>query len=493
MMQSYGSSGFLMKTPQRPTHVGLRFFLMILVLTAAFMPVHAEKNRPNIILIFIDDLGWGDFSCFGNKDVETRNIDRLAAEGIRFEQFYVNSPICSPSRVAISTGQFPQRWRITSFLNNRRNNIDRGMAHWLDPNAPMLARFLKQAGYTTGHFGKWHMGGQRDVGEAPLISEYGFDASLTNFEGLGPRVLPLCDADDGKPPRKHALGSDRLGRGEITWEDRSKVTAAFVAAALKFIRQAETGNQAFYVNVWPDDVHSPFFPPRERRADGSKRSLYLGVLKTMDEQLGRLFDYVRESDKLRNNTLILVCSDNGPEPGSGSAGPFRGFKTMLYEGGVRSPLIVWGPGLLAPDKAGTVNRQSFFASIDLVPSLLKVIGIIPPTGIHFDGVPLSDVLLGKSESSRGHALFFRRPPDRDTFDGIDNLPDLAVRDGRWKLLCAYDGSDAELYDLDTDRAETKNLASQHPDVVKRLTKALLAWHHSLPLDYGASYAAKRKE
>ena len=186
----------------------------------------------------------------------------------------------------------------------------------------MLARSLQQAGYATGHFGKWHMGGQRDVGDAPLITEYGFDESLTNFEGLGPRVLPLCDAHDGKPPRKHALGSDTLGRGAITWEDRSQVTAAFVAGALKFIKKAEAEGKPFYVNLWPDDVHSPFFPPEARRGSGAGRELYLGVLKTMDEQLGVLFDDIRSDEKLRTNTLILVCSDNGPEKGAGRRARF---------------------------------------------------------------------------------------------------------------------------------------------------------------------------
>ena len=133
------------------------------------------KERPNIILVFIDDMGWGDFSCFGNQDASTPHIDRLAKEGISFEQFYVNSPICSPSRVAISTGQYPQRWRISSYLGHRAQNKKRGMAQWLDPKAPMLARFLQNSGYATGHFGKWHMGGQRDVRDAPAISEYGFD------------------------------------------------------------------------------------------------------------------------------------------------------------------------------------------------------------------------------------------------------------------------------------------------------------------------------
>ena len=124
------------------------------------------------------------------------------------------------------------------------------------------------------------MGGQRDVGEAPLITEYGFDVSLTNFEGLGPRVLALKDAYDGKPPQKHALGSDKLGRGKITWEDRSKVTESFTSAALDFVKQAAAKDQPFYINVWPDDVHSPFFPPAARRGDGAKRTLYHGVLDT---------------------------------------------------------------------------------------------------------------------------------------------------------------------------------------------------------------------
>ncbi|MCL4148360.1 UNVERIFIED_CONTAM: hypothetical protein GTU68_024630 [Idotea baltica] len=139
-------------------------------------------------------MGFTDLSCFGGKRTVTQNIDQLASEGIQFTNFYVNSPICSPSRTALTTGQYPQRWRITSFLSNRKANQKRGMAQWLDLKAPVLARELQKSGYATGHFGKWHMGGQRDVGDAPLISEYGFDRSLTNFEGLGPRVLGYKNA-----------------------------------------------------------------------------------------------------------------------------------------------------------------------------------------------------------------------------------------------------------------------------------------------------------
>ncbi len=445
--------------------------------------------QPNVILVFVDDMGWADFSCFGNQAVETQNIDRLAREGIRFEQFYVNSPICSPSRVAISTGQYPARWQITSYLANRKLNTDRGMAQWLDPKAPMLARFLQQAGYATGHFGKWHMGGQRDVGDAPKISEYGFDRSLTNFEGLGPRVLALKDAHDGKKPVAHTLGSDKLGRPEeITYVDRSLVTQSFTAAAIDFIKQADAENQPFYVNVWPDDVHSPFFPPAARRGDGSKRKLFHGVLDTMDEQLGVLFDYVRSNARLRNNTLILVCSDNGPEQGAGSAGPFRGFKTHLFEGGVRSSLIAWGPGFVNPERVGTTNTTSWFSAIDLVPSILAITDV--KSTVAFDGQQLSDVVLGNSDSSREQPIYFRRPPDRDAFYGVEDCPDLAVRDGNWKLLCEYDGSNAMLYDLKNDRGETTNLAVENPEVAARLTRKVVDWHNSMPQDNGATFRLK---
>jgi uncharacterized sulfatase len=461
---------------------------------AAHVAVAEESSvpRPNIVVVLIDDMGWGDFSCFGNLAAETPNIDRLASEGLRFEQFYVNSPICSPSRVAISTGQYPPRWRITSFLNHRKANEQRGMAQWLDPKAPMLARILRQAGYATGHFGKWHLGGQRDVGDAPLISEYGFDESLTNFEGLGPRMLPRLDAYDGKPAQNHALGSDLLGKGPIRWESRDQITAAFTEAAIEFIDIAQANHRPFYINLWPDDVHSPFFPPKAARGDSSKRELYLGVLKTMDEQLGRLFERIREDKSLRNNTLILVCSDNGPEDGAGSAGPFRGKKALLYEGGIRSPLVAWGPGLMTDTKLGTTNSASIFSAIDLVPSLIAIAGVLSPAGVMFDGEPLPDVLLGSSDRSRGKPLFFRRPPDRPNHPIEGDLPDLAVRDGRWKLLCEYDGSVPQLYNLNADRGEKVNLAAEHPKVVKRLTKKALQWHAAMPADEGATYAVSAK-
>lgn len=462
--------------------------LTLLALSVFLCGSSSATERPNIVMVFIDDMGWGDFSCFGNKDAQTPHIDRLAAEGLRFSQFYVNSPICSPSRCALTTGQYPQRWKITSFLSNRADNERRGMAQWLDPQAPTLARLLQQSGYATGHFGKWHLGGQRDVDDAPPISAYGFDESLTNFEGMGAKLLPLTLKPGDAQPGRIWQNAERLGE-PVTWMQRSRITSGFIDAAIPFIDQAANAKKPFYINLWPDDVHSPFWPPVEKWRDG-KRGLYLAVLEEMDRQLGRLFDHIRDSPALRDNTLILVCSDNGPEPGAGSAGPFRGTKGTLYEGGMRSPLVVWGPGLIEKIKAGAHNETSVFAAFDLVPSLLSIAGVSVPQSVVFDGENLAPVLLGQSAASRAVPIFWRRPPERKFMPpSRQRLPDLAVREGNWKLLCDYDGSRPELYDLAEDRAETTNRAAQHPEIVTRLTAAALAWHRSMPADNGPALTA----
>jgi len=475
---------------------GLQMKPLSAILAVVFLHTSLSAAQPNIVLVFIDDMGWGDFSCFGNKAARTPNIDRMAKEGVRFEQFYVNSPICSPSRTAISTGQYPQRWKITSYLSNRNHNEQRGMAQWLDPKAPMLARSLQQAGYATGHFGKWHMGGQRNVDDAPPITAYGFDASLTNFEGMGPKLLPLTlkpGQDPGNPGRIWG-DAERLGKG-VRWMQRSKITEGFVDEAIPFIKKAAKAKKPFYVNLWPDDVHSPFWPPVDKWGNG-KRKLFLSVLQEMDRQFGKLFDFVRDDEALRKNTLVLICSDNGPEQGAGVAGPFRGYKTHLYEGGVRSSLIAWSPGLIPSNKnesTGKVNRKSVFSAVDLVPTLLELADVTHPEGVKYDGESLPDVLLGKSHASRKQPILFRRPPDRDAYYGDNDLPDLAIREGKWKFLCEYDGSDAELFDMETDRGETRNLADKHPELVARLTKVCIEWHKSLPPDNGPNMVRNPKK
>ena len=462
----------------------IRMLVGILAALALATPAAAANGPPNILFLLIDDLGWGDFSCFGNTEAKTPNIDRLAAEGIAFSQFYVNSPICSPSRCALLTGQYPQRWRITSYLNNRADNTRRGLSQWLDPQAPSLGRTLQAAGFATGHFGKWHLGGQRDVADAPAITRYGFDTSLTNFEGMGPKLLPLTRTPDVPEFKKIWADAERLG-GPVTWLDRAKITTGYADAALRFIDEATAQRKPFFINLWPDDVHSPYFPPLEKWSPGKHR-LYLSVLEAMDRQLGRILDRIRTDVALRDNTIVVVCSDNGPEPGAGQAGPFRGNKTQLFEGGIRSPLIVWAPGLMPKDRVGRRNDTSVFAGIDLAPSLAALAGAQPPEGTKLDGEDLSATLLGKSEASHSAPLCWSRPPDRKTWPPAlpDPAPDLAIRTGDWKLLCEYDGTKPHLYDLKRDPGETMNLVDREPAVVQRLTQALLAWHRAMPADRG---------
>lgn len=446
-----------------------------------------SQGSPNVIVVLIDDMGWSDLGCFGGE-IATPHIDRLAREGRKFTHYYANSPICSPSRAALTVGEYPARHRITSYLAARAENERRGMDQWLDPKAPILARALQQGGYATGHFGKWHLGGQRDIGEAPLITEYGFDVSLTNFEGLGPRVLPLLDAHDGRPAEKYHLGSADLGRGEITWRDRSEVTDAFVAGAIQMIQNRE-GDAPFYLNVWPDDVHTPLFPSGRRRDDLSKRELYERVLQDMDAALGRLFDFIRNDAKLRDNTLILFMSDNGPERGAGRSRPLRGFKGQLYEGGIRSPLIVWGPGLLRESAAGSTNTTTIVTAIDLVESLYTLTGVPRPHEYRGDGEDLLGVLLGYGDGQRSGSVMWRRPPDRPG-PPDDPLPDLAIRDNQWKLLCDVDGSRAALYNLEKDAREQRNVAEQHPVITQRLTRRVLEWNAALPKDGVAQRTAE---
>jgi len=457
--------------------------VLLSLLLCAFCASSLAADKPNIVMIFIDDMGWGDFSCFGNQDAKTPNVDRLAAEGIRFTQFYVNSPICSPSRCALTTGQYPQRWKITSYLNNRADNARRGVANWLDLRAPTLARVLHDNGYATGHFGKWHLGGQRDVDDAPPITAYGFDESLTNFEGMGPKLLPLTLKPGDKEPGKIWGDAERLGE-PVTWMLRSKITGGFIDAALPFIDKAAAAQKPFFINLWPDDVHGPYWPPVEKWSE-DKRGMYLAVLEEMDRQFGKLFDHIRGTPELRDNTLVLICSDNGPEVGMGSAGPFRGSKTTIYEGGTRSPLVVWGPGLIDKNKAGTQNNKSIFAAFDLAPSLLSI-AKIDAQGVAFDGENIAPALLGKEEVSRSAPIFWRRPPDRKRWpaNSPELLPDLSMREGNWKFLCEYDGSKPKLHDMTYDKSEATNIAGKHPEVVARLTRALLAWNESMPPDNG---------
>ena len=427
----------------------------------------AETTRPNIILILTDDMGIGDVGCYGGKFAPTPNLDRMAKEGTRFTQYYSASPICSPSRTGLLTGMYPPRWRITSFLQARKGNAGCEQADFLDPKAPSIARTLKAAGYATGHFGKWHMGGGRDVTNAPPFRAYGFDEHASTYES----------------PEPHP---DLTGTNWI-WSAHDKVkrwdrTAFFIDKTLDFLRRNK-GKPSF-VNLWPDEVHTPWVPSDERLSaypNGEEQERkFRAVLDEYDRQLGRLFAGLKEQG-IDENTLVIFTSDNGALPtfnGQRSA-PFRASKLSLYEGGIRMPFIVRWPGHVP---AGKVNEQSVISAVDLFPTFCALGKTALPKDVKFDGEDMSATLTG-GDSSRRAPLFWEYGRNDEFFrypESPDRSPNVAVREGNWKLLINANGSDAELYDLNKDPSEKNNLAAQEKDVTKRLSTASLNWRKSLP-------------
>lgn len=454
------------------------FFASGLALSQPVRQKISQGMKPNILFILIDDMGYADLGCYGNAEVKTPAIDRLAAEGIRFTNYYASAPICSPSRVAVFTGQYPPRWGITSYIDSRAKNQERGMKDFLDVGALSIARILSGAGYYTAHIGKWHMGGGRDVGEAPMITEYGFDESVTQFEGLGERYLATYETLKLKDStRQLEKSSALLQRGTVHWAKRYEITGKFVDRAIGAIARAKEAGKPFYINLWPDDVHTPLEPSPDNRGTGSKHDRYIGVVNELDTELGRIFDFIRNDSALAANTVIIVASDNGPEPGAGSAGNLRSTKGSLYEGGIREPFIVWSPARMPSRMTGTVNSKNLIVGMDLPASFAALAGV--KEKYSFDGIDVSDALIGKPLAARANAVMWQRPPDRKLVEGVKQ-PDLAIREGDFKLLMNVDGSGVELYNISNDEIESANIAPKHPGLVKMLSAKLLKWYKSMP-------------
>ncbi len=444
------------------------------LLTAVALLVSAPlgaANQPNVVIVLVDDFGWGDPSCYGNTMVKTPNMDRLATEGVRFTQGYVAAPICSPSRCGIVTGQFPARWKITSFLQTKAGNRACEQADYLDPKAPSLPRMLKEAGYATAHIGKWHLGGGRDVTDSPKFKEYGYDLGLGTYESPEP-AAPLGLKTTPWGPQ------DKLEPQQVPRHERSKW---MVDETLAFLKK-NTGKPCF-VNLWLDDTHTPFVPSEAQmnavRAKGEAelKTKYKAVLADLDKQIGRLLDGLKGT-----NTLVLFLGDNGASQpfARERGGGLRGQKLSLYEGGIRVPFVAWWPDKV---KGGVVNDKTVIASIDFLPTLASVCDAKLPKGYAPDGEDMTAAIKGEAPV-RTKPLFWEYGRNATAFaypkDNEHRSPNLAVRDGNWKLLMNADGTGAELYDLSKDHVEAKNVIAAHPEVAKRLTEKVLTWRKSVP-------------
>jgi arylsulfatase A-like enzyme len=448
------------------------FLASCLALLVCYCGPSSAAEKPNVLFILVDDMGWADPASFGGK-VATPRMDQLAGEGIQFRQFHVASPICSASRCGVITGQFPARWSITSFLQSRAGNRECEQVDFLDPKAPSLPRVFKQAGYATAHIGKWHLGGGRDVTDAPKFAAYGYDVGLGTYESPEPAAALGLKSMPWAPSREPQ---------QVARHDRTRWMVDETLAFLKAHR-----SKPCFVNLWLDDVHTPY-RPREGPDDRDLSARYREVLAETDRQVGRLLDGLR-GQGLETNTLVLLAGDNGPEPSFNRArtGGLRGMKWSLYEGGIRTPLIARWPGVIP---AGVVNHITVVGGVDFFPTLCGLAAITPPAGVVFDGENLTAAFRG-GNLARTKTLFWEYGRKPSAGQGIrafpypaepdSKSPNVAIREGDWKLLVNADGSGAELYNLVSDPNEAKNLAVAEPAVAARLKSAALQWRNSLPI------------
>jgi len=424
-----------------------------------------KANRPNFVFIFADDLGWGDLGCYGNRQIKTPNLDELAKTGTLFTQFYVNGSVCSPSRTSIMTSHFPARHRVHGHFATHAQNKARGMPNWLDPKVSTVTGLLQKAGYATGHFGKWHLGSGEG---APSPGDYGIDDHCT----------------------RSSSGPQLDGTGDPYF--RAKSTAQIVDKTIRFIEKNKS--RPFYVNVWTLLPHATLHPTDEQMKPYQKyaprgvpykgaKQIYYASVSDLDRQIGRLIKKIDELG-LADNTVIAFSSDNGPEDfdignavhsGIGSAGPFRGRKRSLYEGGIRMPFIVRWPG---HTPAGRVDDTTVLAGVDWLLIVCGLADVKLPGDLEPDGEDMSQVILGKPKRRTKPLMWEWR--FRIFGDMVHKSPSLAIRDGNWKLLMNPDSSRVELYDIPADPTELDNVAVQNPDVVRRLSAKLLHWHGTLP-------------
>ncbi|MDB4566781.1 sulfatase-like hydrolase/transferase [Akkermansiaceae bacterium] len=409
--------------------------VVIFALLACVLPLSARK--PNVIVIFTDDQGTVDMNCYGASDLVTPNMDGLAKRGVRFTQFYSAAPVCSPSRVGLMTGRTPQH----GGLNGNVPLDSVGM-----PSQQItIAEKLKEAGYATAHIGKWHLGHHKET----IPNAQGFDHSFGHLVGC---IDNYSHFFYWSGPNKHDLwrnGKEVFHNGEFFPDlmvkeageiiDKNKARPFFIYFALNTPHYPYQGSPE-----WLDHYKDLPYP----------RNLYAAFLSTTDDRIGALLKKVDDVG-LTDNTIIIFQSDHGASEevrahqGGGSAGPHRGAKFSLYEGGIRVPAIISWPGTLPENEV----RNQIATGCDWFPTIMELCEI--PAATHkIDGKSLLPVIKSESETS-AHKIFHWKSGNA-----------VAVREGKWKLVIS--GKKVELFDLPKDLGEARNLAKENPEVVERL-------------------------
>lgn len=445
----------------------IRVAAFLLGATLGAFGAPATAARPNIVLLLADDLGYGDIGAYGGRDVPTPHIDRLAREGVTFTDAYVTCPACAPSRLSLMAGAYPQRFGMTW-------NDDRG-AHRLPDAQRLLPELLRAAGYRTALVGKWNI--VRPAGKV-FDEVHDFIEWESDYwsQPDGRYIGSAATTNPGfRSSKRQVWGPERDG-DEYLPERLGRKAAEFIA---------RTRAQPFFLLVGFNAVHSPW---QGRRSDQARFAhlphevlqLYASMIAGMDDAVGLVLAALREH-RLEQNTLVLFLSDNGPAKGGphiegwkpewpqrqlivGSAGPLRGAKTDLFEGGIREPFIVRWPARLA---AGREYRQPVIAN-DVLPTLCAVAGAAIPAGTVVDGVDLLPHVRGEKSGAPHATLYWKIKSSA------------ALRRGDWKLLMLAPEWRPQLYHLGHDIGETRDVAAEHPDVLRELHAAWQEWNRPLP-------------
>jgi len=394
-------------------------------------PVRHPRDRPNLLFVFFDDAGYGDFGVYGNRQIRTPVIDRIAQNGVKFTQMYSAAPVCSPSRAALLTGRYAQKVGIPDVLGPKAKK-------GIGDGEKTLAEYLKELGYVSAMIGKWHLGSLPQF----FPTRHGFD-----------RFYGVLYSNDMEPFDLYE--DERILQPDV---DKSKLGEWYSDEAIRFIETHK--DRPFFIYLAHTYPHDPQTPPREF-AGKSPGGKYGDALESADYHLGRVIDALKKHNLL-DNTIIMVSSDHGPGR-LGSTGGLRGRKFDVYEGGIRGPFVAQWNTVIPP---GTVTHE-VASLMDIVPTIVSLAGGTVD-GNAVDGKNIFPLLLGQGSSPHEELYFYYRHSLN------------AVRSGRWKLHIAKgkEGDTTgmpELYDLDADPRETTNLAAQHPDLVQTLTAKMRAF------------------